>query len=165
MIEKNSLRNSRNTRFLKRNGDRPLLILPERITDSTGLSLQNTGRDDKMLQYFLISLFYNTQRVISPNFVLLRRCVVTEYSNRALRTSTPSINDMMGKTGMVDSFNVSLSLSFIRKKRVWPGRALPTQLLYPQTRANQQPEPGDRESIKVVAFDVIAQKNTSSLTG
>ena len=31
--------NSRNTRFLKSNGDRRLLILPQRITDSTGLSL------------------------------------------------------------------------------------------------------------------------------
>ena len=29
-----------------------------------------------MLQYFLTSLLSNTQRVISPNFVLLRRCVV-----------------------------------------------------------------------------------------
>ena len=37
---KEYLRNSGNTRFLKSNGDRRLLILPERITDSTGLSLQ-----------------------------------------------------------------------------------------------------------------------------
>ena len=50
---KEYLRNSKNARFLKSNGDRRLLILPERITDSTGLSLKkNTGRDDKMLQYF-----------------------------------------------------------------------------------------------------------------
>ena len=37
---KKYLRNSRNTRFLKSNGDRRLLILPERITHSTGLSLK-----------------------------------------------------------------------------------------------------------------------------
>ena len=38
MLLKEYLRNSRNTRFLKSNGDRRLLILPESITDSTGLS-------------------------------------------------------------------------------------------------------------------------------
>ena len=37
---KEYLRNSRNTRFLKGKGDRKRLILPERITDSTGLSLK-----------------------------------------------------------------------------------------------------------------------------
>ena len=36
-----------------------------------------------MIQYFLTSLFSNTQRVISPNSVLLRRCVVKIFEKSA----------------------------------------------------------------------------------
>ena len=79
---KEYLTNSRNTRFLKSTGDRRLLILLERITDSTGLSLKNTGRDDKMLQYFW--------QACSPTRPFYD-VALWKYSKKALRTSTPTI--------------------------------------------------------------------------
>ena len=51
-----------------------------------------------MLQYFLASLFSNTQRVISPNFVLLRRCVVKIFEKSAPHFNPYSAFSFFSKT-------------------------------------------------------------------